>query len=531
MPEKIYSDLHCHPHARIFHWKPKIESQGEASKYHPWTFQHGNLNQQEKGGRAFSYSQCDPAKLLKSNTRLVFPALYPIEKGFFSPGDDRGTARTVEQTLKVIQKAFLSGFKIRKNAQSVQMRIPVERLSYFLSGRYDYYKALKEEREFLLQHSGKRMKPNLFIPKSKGILSVRELFRNENEIRQDYEPLLSQEGTYRVCKDFDEVQNSLSNGEIAMVYTIEGMHALGTDTHLHEVMNRIDEIKKWDPPVFFVTFAHHFNNYLCGHAHSIIKIAEVIFDQETGMDDPFFEEGKEAIKRLLSLDSSFQYDKNQGRRILPDLKHMAAKSRKWYYDEIISKAKDPNTGEYQVPVILSHMGYSGQKSINAMIRDADKKKESDNFSINGFYAWNINLSDDDIYWVVKTKGIIGLCLDQRILGFVGKDRRNNIPEDETSIRTVTKNIYGIIHAIRDHAGLSSEEKADAWKYITIGTDFEGYIDPVNKYSTSLDFPQLEEDLIKEFRKKRDLNNNPERAARMVMFDNVFEFLKRNFKAQ
>ena len=195
-----------------------------------------------------------------------------------------------------------------------------------------------------------------------------------------------------------------------MVLTIEGMHALGTDTNLDKVEERIMELKKWDQPVFFVTFAHHFNNFLGGHAHSLPDALRLLSDQTDGLNGDILPEGKRAIRMLLSLDSGLERDASLGRRILIDLKHTSALTRKWYY-KVVSSAMDKGD---TIPVILSHVGYSGWDTLQETIEYAPQ--ENDNDLKDGFYPWNINACGEDVRWAAKTGGLVGLCFDQRILG-------------------------------------------------------------------------------------------------------------------
>nr|MBX2841163.1 hypothetical protein [Flammeovirgaceae bacterium] len=67
------------------------------------------------------------------------------------------------------------------------------------------------------------------------------------------------------------------------------------------------------------------------------------------------------------------------------------------------------------------------------------------------------------------------------------------------------------------------------------TDFEGYIDPINKYSTSIAFGNFGLDLegeLKKFRRK-----NPEYFGNLdirkdiiegILFNNAYEFVKKHF---
>lgn len=78
-----------------------------------------------------------------------------------------------------------------------------------------------------------------------------------------------------------------------------------------------------------------------------------------------------------------------------------------------------------------------------------------------------------------------------------------------------------------------------WKSLCIGTDFEGYIDPVNEYATALQFKQFKADLRSTIQTEifdRNLTasylipngKTADDLAHDVCIGNVLDFLKRNF---
>ncbi|WP_287059446.1 hypothetical protein, partial [Algoriphagus sp.] len=42
-----------------------------------------------------------------------------------------------------------------------------------------------------------------------------------------------------------------------------------------------------------------------------------------------------------------------------------------------------------------------------------------------FNAWNINMCNKDIEWIVRTRGMFGISFDQRILGITKHDLKTN----------------------------------------------------------------------------------------------------------
>lgn len=533
-----FADLHCHPHSRAFHWMRHSRNERKHTRrFHAWNVVLSNFKKQEKGKRAFSYSQCDPVKLWNGETKLVFASLYPFEKGFYKGGTmDQSKLIQLLDTVSTIGLGTLNPFKfirvlmnfmtgsasllksIRSVFQSLLMRMPLRRIKYFLSPEYDYYRELIRERDFLLAMDGKEVKNHIYIP------GIKNIFKRAKKLRRNYPESLDATGKYVICQNFSEVESATANDEIAMVLTIEGMHALGTDTSLEKVEQRIMEIKAWPTPVFFITIAHHFNNYLCGHAHSMMDNLKFLSDQSEGMNAGFTDEGKRALRLLLSLNENLDRESTLGKRILPDFKHTAALSRKWYYEHILAPCL--HKGD-TIPVILSHVAFSGWNTLDEAIEYAPKENDDD--LRNGFYPWNINACGEDVVWVAKTRGLIGLCFDQRILGDA-KDKTN-------SIDLICKNLLAMTDVILDSTALNQDQKQQCWACFSIGTDFEGYIDPTQDYSNSLEFADFRRDLVSKLwslseieKEKYGLNTTTqiESVVEGICFRNTYEFLKRNF---
>ncbi|SNS93005.1 Zn-dependent dipeptidase, dipeptidase homolog [Ekhidna lutea] len=534
---KKYADLHCHPHSRAFHWMRHTKNERKPSRFNPWNIVLSNFKKQQEGKRAFSYSQCDPVKLWNGQTKLVFASLYPFEKGFFQGGElEQSKVIRILDVLSTSGLGFLNPIKWAQAAfafitgaptalkiarvflQSLLMRMPLRRIKYFISGNYDYYEELILERDFLLSNSGEVVRNNVYIP------GFRRLIKSARKLRKKYPESLDATGKYVICSEYNEVKSVLDNDEIAMVLTIEGLHALGTDTNLEKVLERVDEIKQWDTPAFFITFAHHFNNFLGGHAHSIPNSLSILSDQTDGMNGGMQPIGEEVVRILLGLNESLEKDESLGRRILIDLKHSSALSRKWYYQNIVAPciAKGDT-----IPVILSHMGFSGWGTLEESINYANL--ENDHELKDGFYPWNINACGEDVVWAAKTGGLIGLNFDQRILG----DKKDKI----RSIDLLWDNLKAMVEVILDSDELSEEQKSICWSYFTLGTDFEGYIDPTQDYSNSLLFDDFEQDLLDKLRLLQELDGakyhlnsqvETDEAARMIFFENAHQFLKKHF---
>ena len=203
---------------------------------------------------------------------------------------------------------------------------------------------------------------------------------------------------------------------------------------------------------------------------------------------------------------------------------MAVQSRKWYYDEVVLKCLDKGD---TIPVLLSHVGFSGWDTIEEAIEYANQ--ESDHEMKDGFYPWNINACGEDVEIVARTGGLVGLCFDQRILG----DKKDKID----SIELIWKNLKAMVDAILKSEKLSESQKTNCWQYFTLGTDFEGYIDPTQDYGNVLLFDDFEEDLSAKMMELMNTEGEKyhlsgevevERAVRGICFENAYSFLKRHF---
>ncbi len=109
-------------------------------------------------------------------------------------------------------------------------------------------------------------------------------------------------------------------------------------------LDNIRTIKKWDHVPFFVTFAHHFDNHLCGHSRSLFELVGKKTNQLQNLNEPFSDMGISVVKELLSKENS--------KRILIDIKHMSARSRREYINMVMDSHEEYKNEE--IPIIISH---------------------------------------------------------------------------------------------------------------------------------------------------------------------------------
>jgi hypothetical protein len=535
-----FTDLHCHNHIKSFLWLKSHEKHyRKKDQFHPWTIISPNLRAERKAkGSATSYTQCDLVKLWNGKVRLTFNSLYSLERGFFMTGKEKATGSN-RFLREIVRIATSHKLPLRDLLQMFYMRIPDAIVDYFQSPQYDYWEYLQEEYAFAVSKSGVLSTNHIVSP---GLL--RKIFENRRNRRALYPESLDAKATYQIPRNRGEAQQLLQRDDIiTMIMTIEGAHCFGSDTASYaELEKRLMLMKtnrqQWPYPVFFLTLAHHFDNNLCGHANSLPDLGTWFLNQSKRKNGSFTPEGRKFLRKALSLqsnDSPLQSnntpDPQAGYRMLIDVKHMAARSRKEFYKLVNDRFQQGDV----IPVIASHCGYSGQKTLDDLI--TSEQKEKDDYFIGAFNAWNINVCDEDIMIIFKTKGLFGLSFDQRILGVPKAQKKEG---GRNSLEALWDNICAVLDVIYNDSSIPAAQKHEAWNIITIGTDFEGFIDPVNRYNTALDFPTFRSEMIAYVDALRTQPNVPaclkhfttiaevEIAIDNLCYNNAATFVERNY---
>jgi len=200
-------------------------------------------------------------------------------------------------------------------------------------------------------------------------------------------------------------------------------------------------------------------------------------------------------------------------RVLIDIKHMSLKSRQQYYAHIKKKySSDYRLG--RLPIVASHVGVTGFSwaSIDDYIIDIQHSLRNKGECVYvdyrlpqgklgaAFNPWSINLYDEDIAEVLLSDGLIGLSLDQRILGCgdVAKEKMS-LAEFKTQVKIRSTQVFddneppipqdpqrhflalcnNICHIVSTGLRLGGLRPIDPWKHICIASDFDGLIDPVD----------------------------------------------------
>jgi len=283
----------------------------------------------------------------------------------------------------------------------------------------------------------------------------------------------------------------------------------------------IDALKHWDHCPLFITFNHHFWNQLSGHSmtipHGFFNMTKSIRkNQLLGMNRGFTELGKKVVKKLL--------DNTDSKRILIDTKHMSIDSRVWYYTYLGYMTKEDYYDYFKeefrdevindsIPIISSHSAVNSDNTMKESRKGNDGntyksyKFADKKYKRSGKYNdWDMNLSDEEIRIIYKSNGLIGINFDQRVSG--GKKGGKN------KINRIINNISHIADVAKD------ADCPDPWSCITIGTDFDGSINPINDFRTAEDFANLEKALKENFK--------DDDVVDRIMYRNAMKFLEENF---
>ncbi len=500
-------------------------------QYHPWTVVASNMSRLKHVDRAAGYSQSDLVALWNSGSRLIWNSLYPIERGFFMT-QNKPTVGRFPFLRNVVRVATHHKLPLRTFMQHMVMRIPVATINYVRSDAYDYWEFLQDEYAYISSKSGITTKNEVFT-----LGAARRALENNDRRREKYPDYYDAEGTYQIPRNKEEAKAIAKQNKdvMLMALSIEGAHVFGAEKETPEtVLERVDYIKKeWEYPLFFITYSHHFNNHLCGHAHSLPDAASVILKQDEAMGEGFTDTGWKVLRKLLALDKDNNRVPEEGHRILIDLKHMSPRGRQQFYNQIVKPClKKGDT----IPLIASHCGYAPRKTLADII--AFESEERDGLRIQtpdgNFNAWGINMCDEDIHLIYETGGLFGLSFDKRIMGVAGGGRLKK-KENTNNIHALWNNIKAVLHVIYHREDLTLAQKRGAWDCLAIGTDFDGYIDPINTYKTAIELNQFKADLLKEIKKAAALEQpplcasdfdaefTPELVVNKICYDNALAF--------
>lgn len=497
---KPIADLHCHPSLKptlnkaqvtnIWMYKDNITTSKLFYKFKE-VVRKWAVNTFLKPMAKFTQSNLDSCYV--GNNKLVFFALYPPERPFMKPDRPFDGPKNTPKHTAILRAIFK---KTYDKGQNIDVKV-IRALTGFSKKAINKFSADIYKNDFVDYYQDFIDEYELIKKATKG---SRRIDGYPTPVR------------LKLVNSFDELNQTTFN-EIAGVITLEGAHALGCykREYLFKNLNfdsqdlpdeekirlktniegNIDKMKKMDFPPFFITFSHHFNNFLSGHAKSFkdaknrtLPGFSNVFNQEPAMNLGFTKFGAELItKKLLS--------KDNGRRVLIDTKHMSVKCRDEYL-ELIKEFAD------NIPIICSHTAINGIATREKAAEIVNNKKRDEDSFVS---RWDINLTDEDIIDIFKTDGIIGICMhdgrmpgeefldllkqENRKLGSRERVKRLHQQMFLTNIFHVVKvNLNYILDWNSNPLNNKKLDEKEAWKTVALGTDFDGIIDPFDHWNSS-----------------------------------------------
>ncbi len=480
-----YVDVHCHPslkpYSKSFKYPPnKVNALDTNRKNSIWHYSPPTAFEKfiNRMITLTKFTQTDMTAVARSGSKVMIVSLYPFEKHFASK--------------RVMGWKGLTDAMVNLVASVSQKRID------YVLRHTDYFEDLISEYDFYAQLHNQ-------VQRIDGIVY-----------------------TYRLVKSFAEIEENFTHETenkkiINIIVTIEGGHSFNTGLDMNrdsgtreEVIANVKKVKQWDHLPVFITFAHHFYNELCGHARSI-SVSALRDNQNRGLDSGITDLGMEVLKLLL--------DNTDGKRIPIDIKHMSTASRKMYYELL-----DNGLAEEDIPVVASHGATNGMRSISQWDQTdyPDRAKFFNNIDIN-FY-------DDELVRIAKSNGLFGIQLDERRIGSKKAIKKSKIyfPNKRKQLRKKSLLVW---RQIEHTAEVLDAQGLICWEIQSIGSDFDGIVNPIKGLWTAENIKDLGEELLNHARAYLDKNRNnlkphnritPELIVEKVLHQNAMDFIKRYY---
>ncbi len=463
-------------------------------------------------GNAFD-GQSSPALIQKSDVKYGITALLAMEYAFAE--NINGFLRSFSNTNLPINWNLINRVKGKKTSYFELFK---EEINYYQSNQKELYDTYKIK---FLNRKNKE-KYNLDEPGTTFLAFSAEGGHNFSEAK-----IRDNSHSTHPSENYLQIQNDKNSVDLFSINLV----------HLSEIPEQI----------------------LAGFAQGLNSTAQIAFRSFDFIPKSGFgisELGKSFIKTVLT-------------NVYPsliDLKHMSIYTRYQYYqyrEDLISKFPDVTS----LPMLSSHTGFTFQ-SLESFVNEKKYKPtmryengqtfteiQAENvkigktdFLLNNQLFWNpwsINLYDEEIVKIMESGGMMGISMDQRILGSTqgaldglrgkyfkdpeaipilewrkwfkeGKLDIEKIEEaEEIKTDREVRHIYllccHIIHAVRlGYKYLNWVGEKSPWDHICVGSDYDGLINPINGYENVSKLGNLRQDLKKYIpivEKKMELNSN------------------------
>jgi microsomal dipeptidase-like Zn-dependent dipeptidase len=191
---------------------------------------------------------------------------------------------------------------------------------------------------------------------------------------------------------------------------------------------------------------------------------------------------------------------------------------------------DTKYASEKIPIIASHGACNGKHSI----------VQWDQTSIIEHREWfcdiDINFYDSELARIAKSNGIFGIQLDERRIGSSKaiSESKMIFPNKRKQLNKKALLVWRQVHHI---AEVLDNEGLFCWGIQSIGSDFDGIVNPINGLWTAENMKDLAEEMLKHAEdylsknriKLHDFNRiNAEAIVERVMHQNAMEFIKRNY---
>ncbi len=464
--QPVMADLHCHSLLKPFY----------SGMEDPWAFWEHKCAPDaygvvlEKAADIPKFTQGNFESMHLGNVRLVYACLSPLEYEMRHP------------------KVFRDLGKLR-NTYACMAGVSPD-WEFFMDKKVDYFQELMGHFAMLIRGDGQRY------------------VAGNDTLRYD------------VIGSADELRAVLKDPKrLGVVVSIEGAHALGegpltpelldSPDYQSQVMEHLDILKGIRPmdragnflpfPVTVMSLNHFMWNGLGGHAKTFGQAFGLLLPQTEGINTGPTPLGERVVQRML--------DREVGRRILVDVKHMSVASRAWYYAQLDQMRTLGDT----VPVVATHVGIAGASwttignpKAQQLLKTSEWLNQND-----------ISLFDEDIHAIAQSHGILGLMLDKYRVGgtkgnaAVDESHVGSQERRKTYVHLLVLNMMEVVDVLQTPA---------AWDIISIGSDFDGMISAMETYDQGIQMPTLRDDLLAYFDDPQDLwDVYPRRKVQRYMY--------------
>lgn len=429
-----YIDIHCHPSLKPYGRSFDSPSPGRHA-----------LSPRERH-HLYHYAPAGPWQRVLNRTVM---GLTKFSQSDFT-AVAKGRFSTIIASLTPIEKGVIAPGQQPRTWVDLLSRLAIgigpRRIRHLQSEQYEYFSDLEQEYAFCRQMDG---------------LSVRLPDGSTSRYRLSH-----------------SIHDPVEENSLRVFLSIEGGHAFnagmpGKLTVPEEVLSNVGRMKQWRHVPLMVGLAHHLYNDLCGHAKSLDGLVFATTLQSQGMNTGFTPLGERVVHALL----------DEGPRCLIDIKHMSRLSRQHYMRMLAA--------DYQgqrIPLLATHGAVNGRLSLSEPHKTRDARQAA------LFFPEDINFYDEEVVAIGRSGGLFGIQLDERRIGSRKAVAASNLLFERREQRLLAKAKL-VWEQLRYCAELLDRHELPAWEVQTLGSDYDGIINPVNHLWTAEHIQNMEPSLL------------------------------------